>query len=78
MPRYFFNIHNDTDTLDDEGKEFPNLQAAAAYAEAGARSLAADTVTKGHLVGHHRIEIVDAEGMVLKTVRFDQAVDIQP
>ena len=78
MPIYYFNIHNDTETFDDEGKELADLDAAIAYATAGVRSLAADTVSKGHLIGHHRIEIVDHDGKLLRTVRFDDAVDIQP
>jgi hypothetical protein len=78
MPRYFFNIRNDTDTIDEEGKELAGLDAAIDHATTGARSLAADTVTQGRLIGHHRIEIVDCDGELLHTVRFDEAVDIQP
>jgi hypothetical protein len=78
MPRYFFNIHNDVDTCDEEGKDLPDLDAAITYAIAGARSLAAEAVTEGRLIGHHRIEIVDSAGELVRSVRFDEAVDIQP
>jgi hypothetical protein len=78
MPTYYFNVHNDEDTFDDEGKDLANLDAAITHGIAGARSLAADTVLRGHLIGHHRVEIVDDEGNLLHTVRFDEAVNIQP
>ena len=78
MPKYFFNIHNDVETRDEEGKELPDLDAAIDYAISGARSLAAETVSEGRLIGHHRIEIVDGEGKLVRRVRFDEAVDIQP
>lgn len=78
MRRYFFNVHNDLDTIDHEGMEFADLGAAIAHARLAARSLAADTVRQGHLVGHHRVEIVDGDGTLLHCVRFDEAVDIQP
>jgi hypothetical protein len=49
-----------------------------AYALKAVRSLAADTVRHGHLVGHHRIEFVDEGQNPLGEVRFDEAVDIKP
>jgi hypothetical protein len=78
MPHYYFHIHNDDDTFDDEGEDLADLDAAIAHAIVGARSLAADTVLKGHLIGHHRIEIVDGAGKLLHIVRFDEAVEIEP
>lgn len=77
MRRYFFNVHNDLDTIDHEGMELADLDAAVLYARVAARSLAAASVTEGHLVGHHRIDVVDEDGTVLRSVRFDEAVSIQ-
>jgi hypothetical protein len=78
VPLYFFNVFNDEVTLDPEGAELPDLEAARQYAVRAVRSLAADTVMQGHLTGHHHIEIVDESHNRLATVRFDEAIDIKP
>lgn len=78
MPLYYFNIYNDDTTLDEEGAELADEHAARAYAVKAARSLAADTVQHGHLVGHHRVEFVDKGQNPIGEVRFDEAVDIRP
>ncbi|HZV85443.1 MAG TPA: hypothetical protein VFF48_10705 [Brevundimonas sp.] len=78
MPLYYFNIYNDDVTLDEEGAEFPDEHAARAYAVKAVRELAAETTLHGHLVGHHRVEYVDADQNPLGEVRFDQAVKISP
>ena len=78
MPLYYFNVYNDDTTLDEEGTELADEHAARAYAVKAVRSLAADTVRKGHLVGHHRVEFVDKAQNPIGEVRFDEAVDIKP
>lgn len=78
MPLYYFQVFNDDVTLDDEGAELADDEAARAYAVKAARALAAETVLHGHLAGSHRIEIVDAERNPVGTVRFDEAVEIKP
>ena len=78
MPLSYFDIYNDEVTLDDEGIELPDVEVARARAIGGARDLACDTVRRGHLVGHHRIEIMDADRKCVGTVRFDEAVEIRP
>ena len=77
MPRYYFHIYNDDVTMDDEGAELADDEAARARAVKEARVLAADTVLHGHLTSHHRIEIVDAERNPVGTVYFGEAVDIR-
>jgi hypothetical protein len=78
MPVYYFNIHNDDVTEDFEGSELADDAAAHAYGIAGARSLAADTVLKGHIGLSHRIEIVNAARQPVSTVTFKEAVEIRP
>ena len=78
MPLYYFNVYNDDTTIDEQGAELADEHAARAYAVKAARSLAADTVQHGHLVGHHRVEFVDENQNPLGEVRFDEAVDITP
>ena len=77
MPHYYFNIYNDDVTLDDQGAELADERAAHAHAIKAARSLAADTVTRGHFVGHHRIEIEDEDHKAVANVRFDEAAEIR-
>jgi hypothetical protein len=78
MSVYYFDIYNDDVTLDDEGADLADVQAAFAHAVKAARSLAAETVVHGHLVRTHRIEIRDAERNSVGTVRFEEAVEIRP
>lgn len=76
MPLYYFNIYNDDITLDEEGVELADEHAALAYTVKAVRSLAAETVLHGHLMGHHRVEYVDADQKPLGAVRFDEAVAV--
>lgn len=78
MPLYYFNIYNGDVTLDEEGSELADEHAARAYAVKAVRELAAETALHGHLVGHHRVEYVDAAQNLLGEVRFDEAVKISP
>lgn len=78
MPLYYFNIYNDDMTLDYEGTELADEHAARAYAVKAVRELAAETALHGHLIGHHRVEYVDAAQNPLGEVRFDEAVEISP
>ena len=77
MPHYYFHLYNDEVTMDDEGVELADAEAARAHALAEARHMAADTVSKGHFTGSHRIDIVDAAREPVGTVRFDEAVEIR-
>lgn len=77
MPLYYFQIFNDDITLDDEGAELADDEAARAHAVKAARALASETVLDGHLTGSHRIDIVDAGRTAVSSVRFDEAVEIR-
>jgi hypothetical protein len=78
MTLYYFNVYNDDVTIDDQGAELADEHAARAYAVKAVRSLASETVRHGHLVGSHRVEIVDSKQNHVGEVRFDEAVDIKP
>lgn len=77
MPRYFFDLYNDIDAEDEDGVEFPDLDAAEAHAIAEARHLASMCVKEGRLTLSHRIEILDQHRRLLKLVRFGDAVEVQ-
>lgn len=77
MPRYFFHVFNDDITIDDEGAELPDLDAARANAIKSARGLACHSISKGHLNLDHRIEITDEAGARRMTVTFREAFTIE-
>jgi hypothetical protein len=76
MPLYYFHIYNDDVTLDPEGTELADEEAAMALATKEARILAAETVRHGHFVGDHRVEVTDEERNPIGYVRFDEAVNV--
>lgn len=79
MPRFYFHLHNDVDAPDDEGIELTDLEAARVHAVRLVRVTFAETAKdEGRVVLHHRIDIEDSEGTVLDTVRFGDAVQVEP
>jgi hypothetical protein len=75
MTRYHLNLYNDTDIPDEEGQDFPDLAAAEAEAVRGARDIVAEHVLSGRTIHlRHRMEIVDAAGVLRSTIRFGDVV----
>ena len=77
MARFFFHVFDDQETLDDEGAELPDLDAARARAIAGARSLICECVARGRVNLDHRIEVADESGARCLTIRFRDVVTIE-
>ncbi|MET0191956.1 MAG: hypothetical protein ABW200_01130, partial [Hyphomicrobiaceae bacterium] len=74
----YFHLHDDLDVSDDEGLEFPDLEAAREYAGRCARSLMCATLAEERRITlHHRIDIENDHGDVLATVRFADALRIE-
>ena len=79
MARYFFNSHHDFATFDMVGRELMNPDAARRQAMFEARHAAANEVNGlGTLSLSHRIEVIDASGSVVTTVRLADAVHVRP
>jgi hypothetical protein len=76
MPHYRFHIINDIDVPDDEGQELDNLAVAHLKAMDYARDLASHSVRQGRLDLSHRIDVEDADGKVLLTVTFADAIQV--
>jgi hypothetical protein len=69
MPRYFFHITDEEGlSLDDEGTELSNLEAARLEARASARDLISNYMKNQTPVTHQSLQISDAEGNVLETI----------
>jgi hypothetical protein len=78
MPRYRFHIYNDEETMDHQGRLFPDLAAARTEAIVSARDLmATDIRAKGEINLSHWIELEDDDGEV-EVVNFRDAVTIKP
>ena len=77
MDRFFFHVFDDIEARDDDGEELPDLDAARAWAMAGARSLACEQVERGCLDLRHRIDIADVSGQILASVSFREAVSVR-
>lgn len=78
MQRYFFNVYNDVDVIDDEGLELPDLSAAKDEAIRGARGMMADHILAGRPVSlSHRIEVADADGKVMASMPFRELITIK-
>ncbi|MGN6817643.1 MAG: DUF6894 family protein [Sphingomonas sp.] len=78
MARYFFNVYNDEITLDEEGADFADAAAALRRAANEARNFATESVrAHGHLVLHHKIEVLDEQRHKVGVVHFGDAVAIE-
>lgn len=66
MARFYFHIEDKSELIcDEEGLEFPNLDAAIAEAKHSARDFAAECIRAGTAVDGRNIRILDAEGRTL-------------
>jgi len=78
MPHFYLHVHNSSGAAeDDEGAELPDLDAARARAVEGIRSILSEEVLDGRLDLRGRVDIADAEGRVLASVAYAEAVDLQ-
>lgn len=77
VPRYFFDLHNDIDAIDEEGREFSDLDAAKAYTLGEARQMIQASVSEtGRIdLGHH-IDVRDDSGAIIYIMHFEDAVRI--
>jgi hypothetical protein len=79
MARYFFHTHHDFAVLDPVGREMINLDAAENEAMLDARRAAAREVKGlGTLSLSHRIEVTNALGAIVATIRLADAVRVRP
>ena len=78
MPRYFFNLRDDIDAIDEEGRELPDLAAAREAAVLYAVEMAGASVTEQRKLDlSHRIEVADKAGAVLDQVEFRDVIRVE-
>jgi hypothetical protein len=78
VPRYYFHVFNDETSLDDEGRQLPDLESARAHAIEDARSLMADALKGGSITLSHHIAVENEQGQRLMNVTFGDAVEVRP
>ena len=75
--RYYFHLHNDIHTNDEEGVELVDDEAARRHATHEARTMAAESVRKGHLDLSHYIEVATDSGTSLFRLTFGEVVEVR-
>jgi hypothetical protein len=70
MPRYYFHLRNHHETIDEEGCDFADEEAARKEALATARELLADAIRRGENYPPEQIVIADATGREVATVNI--------
>ena len=77
MPRFHLHLHNaHVEASDEEGHNLVDLAAAQAMVLRGIRDSLGHEVMTGKMDMRGQIDIVDDGGILLLTVRFDEAVEI--
>jgi len=79
MPQFYFDLHDDMDVTDEEGRKLPDLETAHAYAMNLARfEIGQAVIARGKVRLSHRIDIENGQGQVVGSLRFGDVVEIRP
>lgn len=70
MPRYFFNVHDGTSILDEEGTELPDIYTAQAQAIRTSGEILRDLGARLWDGAEWRVEVANERGEVLFVLRF--------
>ena len=78
MPRYYFDLYDDFDAADPEGRELPDLETAVAYAVKEARNMMHASISEtGRIDLCHRIEVRNEAGAIAHVLHFEDAIAVQ-
>jgi hypothetical protein len=78
VPRYFFDLYNDMNARDEEGRELANLGAAKAVVLCEVREMIQASVAElGKIDLRHHIDVRDESGAVVYVMHFEDAVTVQ-
>jgi hypothetical protein len=78
MPRFYFDLHNDVDAIDREGKELGDLVEARKIALKAAREMIAASAEEGHINLNHFIQVREESGKIADRITFGEAISIVP
>ena len=77
MPLYFFHLRDGEDILlDPDGRELEGPGAIALCALIEARALLGEEVRSGRIRLNQRIDVEDADGLVVHSLAFGDAIEI--
>jgi hypothetical protein len=76
MPRFYFDFENGGNTIDDEGAEFPNVEAAKREALTALGDVAREFV-RSNDEGRVLVRVRDGEGPVLELMATFEAKPIK-
>lgn len=77
MTRFFFNLRDGTDLIDEDGIELPDLATAERRARDLAQSMAAVEIQEdGRLAIRNAIEVAGETGELLYRVTFGEVIEI--
>jgi hypothetical protein len=77
MPRFYFHLYDDVESLDREGLELASVELAVAVASHELRQFAAYGLQRhGRVTMSDRIDIADEHGRVIDTVRCEDVVTL--
>jgi len=78
MPRYYFDLHNDVNAIDDEGRELPDLEAVKADVLEEVRAMIKASIDEtGRIDLRHHIDVRDENDAVVYVMHFEDAVTVQ-
>jgi len=78
MGRYYFNLFNDHETIDEEGIELADDDAAREWARREIQYQAGESVKMhGHLVLSHHMVIYDAGASQIDTITFGDVIAVR-
>lgn len=79
MSRYYFNLYNDLVTLDEEGIDLPDTEAARNWARQEILFHVGESIKENsHLVLSHKLVICDDAHAEVATVLFGDVVQVSP
>jgi hypothetical protein len=77
MPRYYFDLRDDIDVDDPEGRVLPDVDSALVHAKKEAQEMVVACVAEGRQVDlQHSIRVRDEDGDVKVVVHFSEAARI--
>ena len=76
MARFYFDLHDDEDVIDNQGRELGGVEEAKLEAVIEAREMIGASVAEGTIDLHHHIDVRDEGGSVIHTVRFGDVVQV--
>jgi hypothetical protein len=76
MPRFFLHVIDHLEARDEEGADYPDLEAAREAAIEGARDIVCEQIRQGFLYLDGYIEIASDSGAPLMKVGFREAFEV--